>query len=118
MIHTSFYDITCSDVDSSGNLAFEPLPDFTEIALDDFDGPRYSPVISGSSNVITTEPYSRTQLEVTTVSNEILFPEDMLERSVDISCTFKAGLYICTLIYKFNTNFDCDFYTHYILINT
>ena len=62
------------DDENIRNLEFEPLPDFlTEIPLDDFDSSR-------SQNVITTEPWTRSQLEVTTVPNDVMFPEDMFER--------------------------------------
>ena len=62
------------DDENIRNLEFEPLPDFlTEIPLDDVDSSR-------SQNVITTEPWTRSQLEVTTVPNDVMFPEDMFER--------------------------------------
>ena len=62
------------DDDNIRNLEFEPLPEFlTEIPLDDVDSFR-------SQTVITTEPWTRSQLEVTTVPNDVMFPEDMFER--------------------------------------
>ena len=57
------------------------MPEFlTEIPLDDGHDLRYSERGSRSSNVITSEPYASSQLEVTTVPNDVLFPEDMFER--------------------------------------
>ena len=67
------------DDDNIRNLEFEPLPEFlTEIPLDDVDSFR-------SQTVITTEPWTRSQLdfgqlEVSTVPNDVMFPEDMFER--------------------------------------
>ena len=73
------YNFIFSDRTQSGNLEFEQLPGFlTEIPLDDVDGLRFSESVS--TNVITSEPYARSQLEVTTVPSDVLFPEDMFER--------------------------------------
>ena len=76
----SFYNFRVLQV--SGNLTFEPLPEtLTEIPLDD-DDIDFSPAIATNTvpNVVTTEPYATSQLEVSVVSNEMLFPEDMFER--------------------------------------
>ena len=62
-------------------MTFEELPEILyEIPLDEEDGRRSTVDNVRSSNVVTNEPYATSQLEVTTVSNEILFPEDMFER--------------------------------------
>ena len=62
-------------------MTFEPLPEvLTEIPLDEEDGFRSSASAGSPFNVVTTPPYATSKLEVTTVSNEILFPEDMFER--------------------------------------
>ena len=73
LLPNNFIDDRRED-DNFRNLEFEPLPEFlTEIPLDDVDSSR-------SLAVITTEPYSRSQLEVTTIPNDVMFPEDMFER--------------------------------------
>ena len=62
------------DDDNERTLEFEPLPELlTEIPLDDIDSSR-------SRTVITTEPYATSHLEVSTIPNDVMFPEDMFER--------------------------------------
>ena len=57
------------------------MPEFlTEIPLDDGHGLSFSERDSRPSNVITSEPYATQHLELTTIPNDVLFPEDMFER--------------------------------------
>ena len=82
-------NLTFSDFHNSRNVSFEPLPPFlTEIPLDEEDGLRASAGYGRPGNVITMEPYATSHLEVTTASNEILFPQDMFER-YKIMCNIK-----------------------------
>ena len=68
------------DEDNVRNLEFEPLPELlTEIPLDDVDSSR-------SRAVITTEPYATSHLEVSTIPNDVMFPEDMFERCYTNIC--------------------------------
>ena len=65
-------------------MDFEPLPEFlTEIPLDEGDGLRFS---ERTSNVITSEPYASSTLQVATVPNEVMLPEDMFGRYKFLSC--------------------------------
>ena len=81
LVSDILYNFIFSWPTESRNLEFEQLPEFlTEIPLDDGHGLSYSETASRPSNVITSEPYASSQLEVTTVPNDVLFPEDMFER--------------------------------------
>ena len=81
MSNSYYYSLLCQMFSSDGNLAFERLPEvLTEIPLDDADDLNFTLGTLQPRDVITTEPYATSHLEVTDMSNDVLRPDDMFQR--------------------------------------
>ena len=81
MSNSYYYSLLCQMFSSVGNLAFERLPEvLTEIPLDDAEDLNFTLGTLQPRDVITTEPYATSHLEVTDMSNDVLRPDDMFQR--------------------------------------
>ena len=81
MSNSYYYSLLCQMFSSVGNLAFERLPEvLTEIPLDDAEDLNFTLGTLQPQDVITTEPYATSHLEVTDMSNDVLRPDDMFQR--------------------------------------